>query len=351
MYTVTAPAGTVTAYTYNGAGQVLQEVQTFGTYSATTVHAYTTRGLEYCTITPIAYSKGHTTCPSAPTSPPTAGSDPWPGDSITIYDKDARPLYQVNPLGGVTQTSYNTAGSKYCTVTPNDYATGTTCHALPLTIPTQGHDTYLGETITTFNAQGQAIQRTDALGDITLTTYDGAGNVTKTVKESKTATVAPSVTTTTLYDTDNRPDEATTGTGSTAATTEQLYRSRRQRVLFGLGQPGGRRHLALPMPRLESRLGGHAAEPGRAVLEFAERHSGRRSESLLLQRHGYEPSPSMPTATLATAYDPDGRSYCAIDPGHPRRLPDCAFDTLCTPYSCPAYTATVPSAGSDPATH
>ena len=40
VYTVTAPAGTVTAYTYNGAGQVLQEVQTFGTYSATTVHAY-----------------------------------------------------------------------------------------------------------------------------------------------------------------------------------------------------------------------------------------------------------------------------------------------------------------------
>ena len=127
----------------------------------------------------------------------------------------------MNPLGGVTQTSYNTAGSKYCTVTPNDYATGTTCHALPLTIPTQGHDTYLGETITTFNAQGQAIQRTDALGNITLTTYDGAGNVTKTVKESKTATVA-SVTTTTLYDTDNRPYEATTGTGSTAAATRPL---------------------------------------------------------------------------------------------------------------------------------
>ena len=102
------------------------------------------------------------------------------------------------------------------------------------------------------------------------------------------------------------------------------------------------------MPRLESRLGGHAAEPGRAVLEFAERHSGRRSESLLHNANGNETeSFNADGNPSATAYDPDGRSYCAIDPVDLDAYLT-AHSTRLYPYSCPAYTATVPLAGSDP---
>ena len=96
----TDPQGDVTDYTYDSAGRQTQSVETFNSYSATTITAYDSAGRTYCTITALSYSQGDTTCPSPPTTPPTAGSDPWPGDNITIFDGNGKPIYQVNPIGG-----------------------------------------------------------------------------------------------------------------------------------------------------------------------------------------------------------------------------------------------------------
>jgi len=130
----TDPQGDITTTTLDSAGRAINQTEAFNSYSATTVTAYDSAGRAFCTISPLAYSQGHTTCPSAePTSAPTAGSDPWPGDQITIFNANGQPLYQVSPIGGVTETAYNGAGQVYCTVTANDYANGVTCPTSPPT--------------------------------------------------------------------------------------------------------------------------------------------------------------------------------------------------------------------------
>ncbi len=208
--TETDPDGTVTTYTYNTAGQVTSKVVTFGTYSATTLTGYDSAGRAYCTISPLSYSQGTTTCPTAPTSPPTAGSDPWPGRTITIYDSDSRPVYSVNPLGGTTQTAYDQAGETYCTVSEANYAAGKTC-------PAPGATWAAGTTQTLFDANGRAVQVTNPLGGVTQTGYDTAGNVTQTTVESNNNTAAPNIVTTNTYDAENRVVATTVDPGGTLA--------------------------------------------------------------------------------------------------------------------------------------
>jgi RHS repeat-associated protein len=207
----TDPDGDVTTYSYNGAGQVTKQVETAGAYSATTVTAYDSAGRTYCTIVPLAYAEGDTSCPAAPTSPPTAGTDLWPGATITIFDAAGQPTYSVNPLGGVTETAYDPAGQVYCTVDPNEYAAGTTC-------PAYG-TARAGATITSYNTLGQAVQVTNPLGGITLTTYDLAGNTVETSVESSDSTDDPNVVTENAYDGDNRVVSSTIGYGSSSPST------------------------------------------------------------------------------------------------------------------------------------
>jgi RHS repeat-associated protein len=172
----TDPQGDVTGTTLDSAGRPVTVVQSFGSYSATTVTAYDAAGRAFCTIGALAYSQGDTTCPSSePTSPPTAGSDPWPGDQITIFNGDGQPLDQVNALGGVTQTAYNSAGQPYCSVSAIDYAAGTTCPTSPLTSAPTG--TATGYTTTIYDAEGRTASVTDPIGDTTTSTYDPAGNL------------------------------------------------------------------------------------------------------------------------------------------------------------------------------
>ena len=61
------------------------------------------------------------------------------------------------------------------------------CPALPVTTPTPTDDSYLGATITTFDADGQVIQTTNAIGGITYTAYDDAGEAYCTVGSSEAA--------------------------------------------------------------------------------------------------------------------------------------------------------------------
>ena len=61
------------------------------------------------------------------------------------------------------------------------------CPALPVTTPTPTDDSYLGATITTYDADGQVIQTTNAIGGITYTAHDDAGEVYCTVGPAEAA--------------------------------------------------------------------------------------------------------------------------------------------------------------------
>ena len=65
----TDPDGQVTTVAYNAAGQVVSSTVSFGSYTATTLSAYTASGLAYCTVSPLEAAAG-VTCPPSPPSPP-----------------------------------------------------------------------------------------------------------------------------------------------------------------------------------------------------------------------------------------------------------------------------------------
>jgi RHS repeat-associated protein len=351
VYSTTDPSGTVTTYTYDTAGHVIKSVKSFGSYTATTVTAYTARGLEYCSIAPQAYAKGHTLCPSTPpTAPPAVNTtDPWPGMTITIHDQDGRTIDSVNPLGGVSETAYDKVGAVYCTVGPTAYAKGTTCPTLPLTTPTQGHDPYLGATITQYNALGEVVQVTDPLGDITLTSYDGAGNVIETVKESTTPTVAPNVVTSNSYNADNEMISTTTGTGANASTTKTAYTPTGHTYCTVAANPVAKGTSSYHCPEWNPTW--VAVPPSPVGLYVTSAPTAFEAQAVSLSFHNAtgattESFNALGEATV-TAYDQDTRSYCTIDPVN--------LDTWLAanksktyPYSCPAPTAAVPAAGSDP---
>ncbi len=142
-------------------------------------------------------------------SAPTLGSDPWPGDSLTFFDGTGNPIYDVNPLGGVTQTAYDGAGNVYCTVSAANYADGVTC-------PAAGASWISGTTITAYDANGRVDQVTNPLGGVTTTSYDAAGNVLETTVESNNATADPNVVTQYSYDADNRVTKTTVDPGGSA---------------------------------------------------------------------------------------------------------------------------------------
>lgn len=135
---------------------------------------------------------------------PGNGADPWPGDSITLFDADSRPLFAINALGGITQTAYDQAGNVFCTVPPTAYADGVRCPSSPPSQPPTG--TATGYSLSLFDAQGRVTSTTDALGDTTAFVYDPAGNViSQTVTDAASSpTTDPPTTTDYQYDADNR---------------------------------------------------------------------------------------------------------------------------------------------------
>jgi len=321
LYSTTElPEGKTTSYAYDAVGQVTKSVETFGTSSATTLNGYDTDGRPYCTITPLAYAQGTTSCVSPPPSATTLASadapgskaDPWGGQSITIYDSGGQVSDEVNPLGGVTQYAYDGQANKYCTVKPSAYDQGTTCPALPITTPTpgNGNDPYLGATIDQFDGDGRVVQETNPLGGIVLTQYDPAGNVVLTTTESNDGTNDPNVVTSTSYDQDNRAASTTTDPGgSLSATTEQAYdpngntycsESANATAQLPTGcqavvwQPGW--ITAPPNPATE-----YPSPANDVTLSFTDA-DGNQVQST---------NPDV--QTTLTAYDADGRSYCTVD--------------------------------------
>ena len=402
--TKTDPDGTVTAYTYDTDNRVIQSLQLSGTYAATSLTAYDSTGHVYCTISPLAYAQGDTTCPAVTTiasgsaglslpqstiyvgattgfntslplavpsnagiqsvtctgttsttltgcsggsgtlsggqtvlqatTAPTRGSDPWPGDTITFIDADSNPIYSVNPLGGVTQTAYNPAGQVYCTVSPLAYATPgspVTCPTSEPSPPTVGSDSYLGATITNHNALGQVTQVTNALGGITTTSFDAAGNVHETQVESNNPTNAPNIETTYSYDADNRVSETTIGSGSSTETAAQSYDPNGNVYcsVSAKNEAGGASCPAwtdswIATPPIPSTL--ISSNPD-VTTSFYD------ADGDLLQTTDADGH------TTINAYDADGRVYCTSDPTNADAWMS-ANSTETYPYLCPAPGAT-----------
>ena len=224
---VVDPEGDTTLIYHNDADQPTRQVETApaGAFSATTITAYDAAGRVFCTMSPLGYAEENDTdtCPSTePTSPPSPSSDtnpgPYPGAQVTIYNGSGQPTYQINAVGGVTQTAYDGAGNVYCTVAPADYAQSISC-------PAVGAAWTAGITLTSYDANGRAVSVTNPLGGVTATTYDASSNVTQTTIESNNSSADPNIVTSYGYDADNRLTSTTVdpGGGTLQQETKQSY--------------------------------------------------------------------------------------------------------------------------------
>ena len=424
--TLTSTAGTVTNDTYNSAGQLTKSVAGFGSYSATTVTAYDPAGRAYCTIAPLAYSQGYTTCPTVTTiaagssgatlpqstidvastsgfstssplavpstaglqpvtctgdtsttftgcsggtgtlsagdsllqavSAPTRGADPWPGDSITVYDAADQPIYTVSPIGGVTQTVYDEAGNAFCTMGPTAYALGTsyTCPATPPSSPpTTSSDSYPGATIDTYDSTGRVVQVTNPLGGITLNAYDGDSNVLTATAETTSATSssAPNVVTSYSYDADNQTTATTVDQsgGSAASTTEQSYDPDGNVYCSVSANAVAMGATAYQCPAWQASW---IAGPPSPLTLYSTTPSSAQANNVtttFYDADGDEVQSTDPNVhTTISALDGDGRTYCSTDAADFATW--LAAHTSGTyPYLCPSSPpTTAPTTGSNP---
>jgi RHS repeat-associated protein len=221
----TDPSGTTTTYTYNGTGEVTNKTVSFGSATSTTLNAYDSYGRIYCTVAPLEAAQG-VTCPASPpspssppanltstfydadgrvtqttnplggtsltaydgtglvyctvspaeyaasvrcpstepTSPPTIGSDPYVGTTITTYDAAAQVVQVTNPLGGIKLSTYDAAGNLISTTLESNNAT-----AAPNVV-----------TAYTYDADDRVVSKTLGSGssqpETTLKSYDPNGN-------------------------------------------------------------------------------------------------------------------------------------------------------------------------------
>jgi RHS repeat-associated protein len=216
----TDPDGQVTTVLYDAAGQVVSSTVSFGSYSATTLSAYNSAGQLYCTVSPAEVAAG-VTCPSSPPSQ----SSPPPNVTSDFYNSAGQLVQTTGPTGGTSVYAYDADANQYCSVGPQAYSQGVRCPSSPPSSPpTPTNDPYLGATIATYNAEGQVSQVTNPLGGITLSAYDGDGNLSLQTVESSNSQQAPAVTTTYGYNADNQQVTKVVGYGSSQpATTVSFY--------------------------------------------------------------------------------------------------------------------------------
>jgi RHS repeat-associated protein len=342
---VTDPQGDVTSITLDSAGRPTSKTVTSATsgFSATTVTAYDSAGRLFCTIAPLAYSQGHTTCPStAPTSPPTPGTNPWPGAEITIFNGEGQVTDHVSPLGGVNLTAYDGAGNPYCTITPGNYANSVTC-------PAAGAAWVAGTSITQYDGFGRATQVTNPLGGITLTSYDTAGNTAQSTVESNNSTADPNVVTSYGYDADNRVTSTTVdpGGGTLQEKTEQSYDPDGNVFCTASAKAVTGANFQCPIWQPT-----WIASPPNPMSLYSSTPTSAQANDVTT--NFYDPvSNEIQTTdpdihTTVNAFDPAQRTYCTSDPtnvgswlsGHPGAT---------YPYLCPSAPPTSPPAqGSNP---
>src|SRR5262249_13572037 len=121
-------------------------------------------GNQYCTVTPIDYAFG-IRCPSSePVSPPTVGNDPYPGATITNYNAADQTAQVTSPIGGITLSSYDSAGNLASTTVESNNASGA-----PNVVTAYTYDSDNRVASTTLGSGSSAPATT-------LTSYDPNGN-------------------------------------------------------------------------------------------------------------------------------------------------------------------------------
>jgi RHS repeat-associated protein len=379
LYSTTDPDGTTTTYTYNPAGQVLEQTQSFHGSVATTLNAYDALGHKFCTVAPAEVAKG-VTCPaSPPATPPTpslspnASTDPYLGATIDTFDALGQIIQTTSPIGGVTLTAFDQAGDQVCSVGPMAAAKGVRCGATvpvaPATLTctsTPLSDPDPGATVSFYNSLGEVAQVTNPLGGATLSTYDANGNTICQTVTSNDATNAPSVTTTTTYDADNRVIQTTVAPDtSVAATSMSAY------------DPDGNVYCSVSPSAVvagaasSTDTGGYqcpswnaswiTAPPNPSTLYSATPTSAQAHDvtTTFFDANGNQVQQTSATdGTTVTTYDADSRSVCSMAPAD--------FTTWATanpaapyPYACPSSAPQVAPTGAtgvtttlyDPAGH
>jgi RHS repeat-associated protein len=274
-----------------------------------------------------------------------AGTDYWPGDKITIADANNRTLFAVSPIGGVTQELYDGTGSEYCSVSAQAYSNGVRCPSTePTTPPTATSDPYLGGTITSYNAAGQVSQVTNPLGGITLSTYDGDGNLSTQTVESSSSSGAPSVQTNYYYDADDQVTEKVVGYGSSSPlTTLDFYDpdaniycsvSAKAYAAGGYACPSWQASWATSTPPVSTLY----TTDGAALVTT----SIYDADGELVQQSNPD------EATTISVYNAGGSVVCAEDAAD-MAVTLAANPNASYPYTCPATPRTSPPAnGSDP---
>ena len=341
---VTDPQGDVTSTTLDSAGRPVSQIESFGDYSATTITAYDAAGRAFCTINPLAYSQGHSTCPSAePTAPPTPGSDPWPGAQITIFNANGEAIDQISPIGGVTQTAYDGSGEVYCTVDAYDYANSVTCPTTPPTTAPTG--TATGYTTTIYDTDGRNSSVTDPIGDTTASGYDPAGNETTTTSTPADTTNDPGTTTTYTYDADNDQTSSTTGTSETVSS----YDPDGNVYCLVSANAYAQGTSAYQCPPWQN---GWIASPPNPSSEYSATPGATQADNVTLtidDADGNQVQSTNPDDdTTVSVFDPAGRTYCTLDGSNTAAYLS-AHSGATYPYGCPTTPpTTAPSTGSNP---
>lgn len=356
-----ATAGATISF-YNASDELVAQTDPLGN---TTTYAYTSgvagvpTGLMYCSVDPVDYQKG-VACPaygSPHVTGTTTATYDSAGDRTATTDADGNTTtyaYSIaahpglvssnkDPDGTTTTYSYNGAsevtsqvvsfagfsattlfaydsyGRRYCQVAPDQAAKGVTCPSQPpATAPTPTSDPYLGATITTYDADGRAIQVTNPLGGITYSAYDQAGNVFCTVTPAQAAhgtacpASAPSTPPTvgndpylgmtiTTYDANRRPIQVTNPLGGITTTAYDQAGNAIQTTV-------------------ES---GSSSAP--AIVTNTSYDADNRAVSTTV-----DPGGAM-AATTNRSFDPDGNVYCSVSAN--------AVEAGATAYQCPPWQA------------
>lgn len=198
----TDPEGNVTTYTYNGTNQKTQQTEAAGTAEErVTTYEYLSPDLDLVT---------RQTMPSIYTSTPGVVKE-----TLTTYDTNLNPTsitvngFDVagNPVSRTTTYTYNAVGqvltvdgprtdvSDITTFAYYDCTTGGECGQLQSITNAAGHTT----TFDSYDVGSQLLQKTDANGVVTSTTYDLRNRVTSIVATPPTG-AGTARTTTYTYD-------------------------------------------------------------------------------------------------------------------------------------------------------
>ena len=310
----TDPDGTTTSYAYDDSGQVTSQVAAFNDYSATTAYAYDASGRKYCEVDPLEYSLDV----RCPTSPPSSSSTPS-GVTSTFYDPNGHVIQTTNAIGGTTQSAYDGDGNLYCTLDPAAFAEDDSCPSSPPTgdlIPTADSDSYLGMTIDTYNSLDQLVQESNPLGGITLYTYDQNGNKVSQEVESNDSTNDPSVTTDYAYDGDNQLLSTTIDPGgSLSATTLQSYDPDGNVYCSVSANAYAEGSSSYQCPPWQSSWIASTPSPSDLYSSTPDSSQANNVTTTFYDANGNQLQSINPDVeTTLTAYDPDSRAYCTIDP-------------------------------------